>query len=143
MKESELIDKGLIRKEKAKREEIAGSLELAKHFVQRAKGNMAVHFYDIAFLLAYTSMFHAARALLFLAGYKERSHFALIAVLKDKYKNNEELVPLLEILDSYRTSRHSIQYGGGTSSKSDASEAIKDSERLIAITNRIINRAIK
>lgn len=143
MKISDLIEKGLIRKETAKNEEIYGSVTLAKRFLERARGNKTMRFYDIAFLLAYTSMFHAARALLFLEGYKERSHFALVAVLKERYKDDRELIEMLDILDSYRISRHAIQYSGEFSSEIDATEAINDAERFVSLTEKIVKKRLQ
>lgn len=69
----DLLNKGLIRKESAKPEEIKGSVAVARHFVQRADGNLDMDFYDTAFLLAYNAMFHAGKALLLKAGYKEKA----------------------------------------------------------------------
>ncbi len=133
-------EKGLIRKENIKPEEIAGSIDLAKRFLERAKGNMNIKFWDIAFLLAYNSMFHTARALLFRAGYKERSHMAIIDVLKELYKNNPELEKFLDILDSYRISRHAIQYRGSLCSELDAEEAVRDAGKFVAIVAEIIKK---
>jgi uncharacterized protein (UPF0332 family) len=134
----ELIDKDLIRKGKASQAEIKGSIELSKHFLKRAEGNMKIEFYDVAFLLAYNSMFHTGKALLLKAGYKERSHFALIQVLKLEYKNSKDLVAFLDIFDSYRITRHSIQYTGESSSKLDATEAIKDAENFIGMAESLL-----
>lgn len=107
MRIEEFIEKGLIKKAKIKREEILGAIEIAKRFLDRAKGNMNIGYYDVAFTLAYNAMFHTARALLFKFGYKERSHFAMIEVLKLKYKD-QKIHNFLEILNSYRISRHAV-----------------------------------
>ena len=87
----ELIDKGLIKEQSLDTDEVKGSLALAQRFLDRAKGNLEINFYDVAFLLAYNSMFHAARALLFKAGYKERSHFALIEAVRILYKDDKNI----------------------------------------------------
>lgn len=138
MKIEEMVAKGLIRKEEIKSEEISGSLGLARRFLERAKGNLNISFWDVAFILAYSSMFHAARALLFKNGYKERSHFALIQVLKEKYKGNYQFQRFLETLDSYRISRHAIQYRGDICSKVDADEAVKDAEGFLKLAEKIL-----
>ena len=76
-------------------------------------------------------MFHSSRALLFHKGYKERSHYCLIALLRREYGKNKELSELLNTLDSYRISRHSIQYYGEACSRTDAEEAIDDAKNLL------------
>ncbi|MGI0141419.1 MAG: HEPN domain-containing protein [Candidatus Micrarchaeales archaeon] len=139
MKIGELLSKGLIRKEKIDESEISGSIHLAEKFLARSKGNLEIKYYDIVFLLAYTAMFHAARALLFKAGFNERSHFGLIQALNEEY-DDEELHKYLNILDSYRMSRHAIQYSGEPSSEADAEAALSDSEQFIRIVKRILGK---
>ncbi len=128
----ELEEKGLIRKSRIERDEIEGSLAMADRFLQRAKSNMEMSFFDVAFLLAYNSMFHAARALLFKMDYKERGHFAMIAALKELYPTDPELLGYLDVIDSYRTSRHAIQYSGELGSELDSAEAIRDAGKFLA-----------
>jgi len=82
MKIQDYFREGLLRKARIDREEIKGSLELAERFLERASGNMKIEYFDVAFILAYNSMFHSARALIFSFGVKERSHLAMIEFLK-------------------------------------------------------------
>ena len=53
-------------------------------------------------------MFHAARAILFRDGIKERSHECIPVYLKETYP---QLETLANILDSYRRFRHDAIYG--------------------------------
>ncbi len=129
----ELFRNNLLRRAIIDRNEITGSLKLAERFLSRAKGNVKIQYFEIAFLLAYTSMFHTARALLFSTGVKERSHVAMIMYLREKFSKNAEISEFLEVLDSYRIVRHSIQYRGDLCTKSDAEEAIRDAERFLKI----------
>ena len=133
MKVEKYFKEGLLRKGKLDKNEIKGSLELAERFLERAEGNMKIRYFDIAFTLAYNSMFHSARALLFSFGVKERSHFAMIEFLKEKFKDNERIFRFLTILDSYRMSRHAIQYRGEFCSELEAKEAIKDAKEFLEI----------
>lgn len=136
MKIKELIDKGLLKAQPVDENEINGSILMAEHFLERSKGNMEMNFYDVAFLLAYSSMFHSTRALLFKAGYKERGHFALIAAMEELYKDDAELTDALNVLDRYRLTRHAIQYSGALSTELDAIQAIKDAERTLALAKQ-------
>lgn len=125
------FEKGLLRKTKIEKEKIANSIELAKHFLERAKGNFNNNYFDVAFLMAYNSMFHSARALLFSKGYKERSHYCLIAFLQKEFSNEKDILEFSKLLNSYRMSRHSIQYSGELCSETDANEAIDDSSKFL------------
>jgi len=140
MKIEDYFREGLLRRGRIDKNEIKGSLELAERFLERAKGNMKIEYFDIAFTLAYNSMFHSARALLFSFGVKERSHFAMIEFLKEKLKDNKRILRFLTILDSYRISRHAIQYRGELCSKLDAEEAIKDAEEFLNIVKNYLDK---
>ncbi len=140
MKIEELLEKGFIRREGVKPEEMSGSISMAKHFLERAEGNMEMNFYDTAFLLAYNSMFHVARALLFKAGYKERGHFAMVSALEQLYKSNKEILGFVNILNSYRISRHAIQYSGELSSELESTQAIKDCKAFLKFGEKFMGK---
>ncbi len=127
------FERGLLRKTGIEREKIENSFKLARHFLERARGNFHEDYFDVTFLLAYMSMFHTARALLFSKGYKERSHYCLSVFLKKEFGGNEELTRFLDILDSYRMSRHAIQYSGELCSEVDAREAIDDASEFLKV----------
>ncbi len=55
-------------------------------------------------------MFHAARALLFKDGHKERSHYALCIYVKERYGTKIEMKYIHE-LNTLRMQRHDIMYG--------------------------------
>ena len=141
MRIEDYFREGLLRKGKVDREEVKGSLEIAERFLKRAKGNLKIEYFDVSFILAYNSMFHSARALLFSFGVKERSHFAMIEFLKEKLKENEKALEFLNILDSYRISRHAIQYRGELCSKIDAEESIKDAEKFLRFVKNFMRKS--
>lgn len=108
----ELLKTGLTNRQTTDKEAVLGSVAVAEHFLKRAKGNLKMGFFDVASLLAYNAMFHAARALLFDKGYKERCHFAMIEAVKELYPKDEPLQECFKVLDLYRMTRHSTRYGG-------------------------------
>ena len=133
-----LLQKGLLIRAKATKHEIEGSLAIAQHFLDRAKGTMALNYYDVSFSLAYQSMFHSARALLFNKGFKERSHSAIISALLEIYDDNLELKQYLNKLNSYKVSRHAIQYDGASCNSPDAQVAIKYAEKFLGLADSIL-----
>jgi len=131
---------GLLRKSKVGKEEIESSIKLAEDFLKKAKGNLEIGYFDVAFILAYNSMFHSARALLFSFGIKERSHFAMINFLKEKLKEDKEISRFLTILESYRITRHGVQYRGDLCSKTDAEEAIADATEFLRVVREYFSK---
>ncbi len=138
MKTEELIEKGLLARSKSNAQEIEGSMAIAERFLEKARGNYKIEYFDIAFSLAYQSMFHVARALLFRKNFKERSHSALIAALKELYSDELGIVGILETMNSYRMTRHGVQYSGIGCSKEDAEEAMKEAEKFIEAADKIM-----
>ncbi len=134
-----MFKNGLLKRETTEPEKTSASLKLAAHYLGRAKGVLKQDFYDVAFLMAYNSMFQAVRALLFSQGIKERSHYAAIHFLKQQ-QNDAELSKLLEIVDDYRMNRHMVQYDGSNVSQNAALEAVKDAEKFLRLAKNALKR---
>jgi len=61
------------------------SMEVAEAKLEEAEKALVYGLLDATVILAYTAMFHAARAVLFRDGVIERSHICLIEYLKERY----------------------------------------------------------
>jgi uncharacterized protein (UPF0332 family) len=108
MKNAECFQKGLLKRTTPDMENALRSLELSKSNIEDAAENISIHRYRVVAISSYSSMFHAARAILFRDGIKERSHECIPVYLKEKYP---QLETLANILDSYRRFRHDAIYG--------------------------------
>ncbi|MCZ7400187.1 MAG: HEPN domain-containing protein [Candidatus Methanoperedens sp.] len=108
MKMAECFRNGLLKMTSPDMENALRSLELSRSNIEDAIENMSIHRYRVVAISSYSSMFHAARAILFRDGIKERSHECIPVYLKEKYP---ELETLSNILDSYRRFRHDAIYG--------------------------------
>jgi len=135
----ECFEKGLLVKARIGRETIKSTLNLARHCLERASGNFEIKYYDVTFTLAYQAMLHTARALVFKDNVKERSHICVVLYLKEKYRENPSATKYLNILDSYRISRHEVVYRGGYVSREEASGAIKDAEDFLKLACEILD----
>ncbi len=108
MKLTECFQKGLLKRTSPDMENAARSLKLSMNNIEDAIANLSIHRYRVVAISSYSAMFHAARAILFRDGIKERSHECIPVYLKEKYP---ELETLANILDSYRRFRHDAIYG--------------------------------
>ncbi len=108
MKITECFQKGLLKRTSPDIENSARSLELSMNNIEDAIANLSIQRYRVVAISSYSAMFHAARAILFRDGIKERSHECIPVYLKEKYP---ELETLANILDSYRRFRHDAVYG--------------------------------
>ncbi|MCZ7371941.1 MAG: HEPN domain-containing protein [Candidatus Methanoperedens sp.] len=108
MKLAECFQKGLLKRTSPDTENALRSLKLSTNNIEDAVANLSIHRYRVVAISSYSAMFHAARAILFRDGIKERSHECIPVYLKEEYP---ELETLANILDSYRRFRHDAIYG--------------------------------
>lgn len=134
----ECFRKGMLKRAKPDRDEINNSLNNSKHFIDRASGNMKQKYFDVAFLMAYNSMFQSCRALIFSSGVKERSHYCMVEFAKKEFADDEKIIGLLRALDSYRLARHAIQYDGEICDENDAKSIIDDAKNLLGGARKLL-----
>ena len=118
------IDKNLIKKE----------LQAAESDLKDSQDVLKSGKVKWATISAYYSMFHAARALLYSKGYREKSHFCLRAALKNLFVDSNQLES--SFLDDYDTAkdlRENADY------KSDFSQV--GAQRLIEKAGKFLNKA--
>ena len=84
------------------------SVRLAHSYITDAQKSLSGDSYRLTVVSSYTAMFHAARAILFRDGVKERSHECIPLYLREKYPS---LMGQANMLDSYRKYRHDALYG--------------------------------
>lgn len=136
----ECLKKRLIRKINPSNEKSNSSIKIAESKYKKAKELFEANFYDESIISAYTSMFHAARALLYKNGYQEKSHYATYIYLNEKYSN---LIPkeLINSFYHYQLDRHEILYGfeKKESNRRDAKEAILNAEEFLNKIKEILS----
>ncbi len=105
----ECVESGLLKASQKDIRKAKRSLEVSKNKLNKAIRLKESKFYEDAAVNAYSSMFHAGRALLFADGFVEKSHYGLYVYLREKYGNKIE-PRFINELDSLRLERHEILY---------------------------------
>ena len=77
------LQEGFLQRIKVERDLIEKELEEAKYDLEKAKHAIEEDDFKWSIVKSYYSMFHAARAVLFSLGLKERRHFAIRVVLEN------------------------------------------------------------
>lgn len=110
-KVEECFKEGLLKKIRPNMQYAEQSIKQAEHFLDEAEELIERNIKDMAFIALYSACFHAARALLFRDGIKERSHYCVSKYIEEKYAE-KELITIRHavILDSLREKRNDIQY---------------------------------
>jgi len=105
------MDEGLIRPLPPSKEKSAGSIRTAENWLKEAENNMKSESPNSSVLASYMAIFHAARAVLFRDGFREKSHYCIARYLEDRYAKTGKLeATWIELLDHYRELRHEKQY---------------------------------
>lgn len=108
MKLKDCFEKGFLRRSKLAEDVVEKEIFNTERHLQNANQCIEQKMYDLAIVSVYTAMFHAARAILYRDGIKERGHVCLIQYIKKEYP---ELNNYAKILDNYRRNRHIMLYG--------------------------------
>jgi len=134
----ELFEKRLLRKIPKDLDKSKKSLEISKKYLNDCKNLINMSAFNLVILSAYTSMFHAARALLYKDGIQEKSHYAVFVYLKDKYANEIGDKLLFEFSNA-REQRHEGLYGLESEfNKDDVKHIINVAESFYKKINEIM-----
>lgn len=122
---------------------IDDEIEAARRDFKRAKRTFDEFLDDLDYkwttIQAYYSMFHAARALLFKKGYREKSHFCLKAALQSLYV--DEGIIDQSFVDDFDTTmllRETADYKSDFS-REGAKSALDNAEEFLKITEKILS----
>ena len=94
------------------KEIIQKEVESSEYDLERARNSLDEGDFKWAAVQSYYSMFHAAKALVFKKGYREKSHFCLIIALRTLYVKEDKLESeMVENLELCMNLRHEADYG--------------------------------
>lgn len=127
-----LFKEGHLKKIPPSGERAKKSLEVSGRYLSQAEQTISIGAYDLAVIAAYSSIFHAARAILFVDGVGERAHFAVCEYLRTKHKDFGE--EMISAFDMYRKLRHSVAYGLDTQVKKE------DAENIVEFSSDFLSR---
>ena len=144
MKASECFQKRLLRRTKPDPLKVIKALEMAEVKRQRAQALFDNNFFEESIVSSYTSMFQAARALLFHDGVIEKSHACVVAYLREHYSSTLGQGKI-NWLDTYRLERHESFYGLEKSNvdEHEAEDALEKSEKFLGTVQQILTSSNK
>ena len=120
-------------------EAVEKELEATGYDLQSAKTSLEEADFKWATVKAYYSMFHAGRALLYRAGYREKSHAALLTALRELYAKPGKLdEAALDDFENAMSLREEADYAM-TSSEEGAIRVVRDAEKFIETAKAILD----
>jgi len=139
MKASECFQKRLLRRTHPDPLKVTKALEMAEMKKERSQDLFENDFFEESIVSSYTSMFQAARALLFHDGVIEKSHACVVAYLREHYSSTLGQ-DKINWLDTYRLERHESFYGLEKSNvdEHEAEDALEKSEKFLETVQQIL-----
>jgi len=109
MRIEEMFEQRLLRKIPKDRDKSSKSIEAGQGFLDEAILLMRGKHFKMVIFSSYTSMFHAAKAILYADGVQEKSHYATYLYIKEIY--GKFFKNLIFEFNSAREQRHEGIYG--------------------------------
>lgn len=78
-----LFKEGHLKRIPPSKERAEKSIKVAERYLSEAKQSLGIKTYGLVIIASYSSIFHSSRAVLFVDGIGERSHFAIYEYLKE------------------------------------------------------------
>lgn len=131
---NDCVRKGLLKKIPPSKDKATQSLRKSRQWLKEAENSLKGNALSSSILASYAVMFHAARAILFFDGFREKSHACVARYLEEKYVKTGKLdKKWVELLDHSREIRHADQYDlSFFSTKEEAENAIKSAGNFLA-----------
>lgn len=118
---------------------VSKELEISKDDLRIAKESLNKKNYKWSTIQSYYSMFHAARALLYNKGYREKSHYCLVLGIRELYVNENLLShTLVEALQFGKTLRENADYYAEFS-QVGAKDMLDKAEEFLKKTREILS----
>ncbi len=108
---SDCFEKGLLKRTEKSKSLASQDIRQAEFFLSEAYDLTNLKKKEMALIAMYNAAFHAGRALLYIDGVKEKSHYCLQKYLEEKYGKTGKLDPKdLSLFDLLRGIRQEVQY---------------------------------
>lgn len=134
-----LLELGLLRRIPKSKEKAEESIKNVESWLKEAETNLQNKAFRSCILTGYLAMFHAARAILFVDGFREKSHFAVARYLEDKYVNKGLEEKWIKLLDHYRETRHDDQYSTSfLVTEEEAENALESAKMFVERMKRLL-----
>ena len=142
MRADDCFQKRLLRRTNPDPRKVRKALEMAEIKKNRAQELCNNDFFEESIVSSYTSMFQAARALLFHDGIIEKSHACVVAYLKEHYSTKLGH-DKINWLDTYRLERHESFYGleKANIDQHEAKDACEKAEKFLESVQQVLHNA--
>ena len=132
-----LLEERKLTRIKPDRKLVLKEIEGAKSDLETARKSLRDGNFKWAIIQGYYSIFHAARALLYSKGFREKSHYAILVAIQELFADDLE-TSLIQGFEDAMNLRQTADYGL-TFSEAGALDVIKTAEKFLFKTKEILN----
>jgi uncharacterized protein (UPF0332 family) len=135
-------DDGLLRAIPPSKPQSDESLSASERWLKEAAMDQDGQTFNSSVIASYLAMFHAARAVLFRDGVRERSHFCIARYIEEVYVKKGHLnQEWIDLLDHARELRHEDQYDATFSTtEEEAAHALKTASSFVEEMKGLLKR---
>lgn len=136
------FEKGLLKKITPNKNLAFQDIKQAEFFLDEALDLIKIKKKEMTAIALYNSVFHAARALLYRDGVKEKSHYCLQKYLEEKYEKQKLLASEdVSLFDVLRGIRQEVQYNvTRVKFEEDFGELYDKTEQFIEKVKKILSK---
>ena len=132
------LKKGKLKRFTASKQKVKTEVNSAKEDLREAKDRFSKRKYKYATITAYYSLFHSARALVYLKGFREKSHYCLKIAIEKLYIKEQILKPeFIEYFEEAMGLREAADYQS-IFSKTGALRSIKAAKEFLKVAKRMV-----
>lgn len=132
----QLIGERRLTKIKSDRKLVLKEMKGAESDLQTARKSLQNGNFKWATIQGYYPIFHAARALLYSKGFREKSHYALLVAIRELFRDELDL-PLIQGFEDAMNLRQTADYGL-TFSEEGAIDVINTAEKFLLKTREML-----
>lgn len=132
----QLLGERRLTKIKPDRKLVLKEMKGAKSDLETARKSLQDGNFKWATIQGYYSIFHAARALLYSKGFREKSHYALFVAIRELFRDELDL-SLIQGFEDAMNLRQTADYGL-TFSEEGAIDVIETAEKFLLATKEVL-----
>lgn len=132
----QLLGERRLTKIKPDRKLVLKEIKGAKSDLETARKSLQDKNFKWATIQGYYSIFHAARALLYSKGFREKSHYALFVAIRELFRDELDL-SLIQGFEDAMNLRQTADYGL-TFSEEGAIDVIETAEKFLLTTKEVL-----
>lgn len=141
---SDCIRENLLRPIPPSKEKAKSSIDAARKWLNEAEKDLKASAFNSCVMSSYLTIFHSARAILFLNGIREKSHYCIGRYLDEKYAKKGLLESKwVDLFDHYREIRHDDQYSTSFfATKEEAEQSVSKAKEFLERINKLLTNLI-